>query len=218
MEAYSAPLRVLGEKVRSFVGLASEHGARSRLLHVATDALLRDAAIDIVMGFEHHADNWTPFVRLDEPYTEDGAVLSANAIVLAAQHEARREAMAKHGHELARLGTIAASSSPIARFAAALSAVLDAQRAPLAGLTLVLAPGGVEDPSALERDVLSLARSPGLAAVRFVIVELGARELGKELAGATRAERAQIAVDDNLACTELEQRLDAAGAASPDLP
>jgi hypothetical protein len=213
MEAYARPIRELGEQLRAFVAKP-----RGSLFHVSTDAILRDAAIELAMGFEHHADNRSPFVRLDAPHTKDGSSWDACAQALRDAHAQRREAMAEHGYALPALPTPPAGRTAEARFAATVAQVLDARCEPLRGLVLVLAPGVIEDAASFERDLLRLATHSGIASVRWIVIALAPTELGAALAKATSAERASIAVDEELAAREMEARIEAGAAASASAP
>ncbi len=204
MESHARPIRELGEAVRAFVT------APRQLLHVTTDAALWDSAIEVAMGFEHHADNRSPFFRVDDGDWD------AAAKAVRATHEARAAAMAEHGYAMGALGPPPAGGTPLARFGATLSQILDAQCAPLTGAMLVLAPGHVHDAAAFERDLGELART--LPAVRFVLVERETCSIGPALAAATRASHARALVDEDEALSELEAKLDAASAATADAP
>lgn len=211
MESHRRPIRELAEALRAFVGIP-----RAQLFHVTTDAALHDSVAEVAMSFEHHADNVSPFVRLDEAYSADGAGWDRCAATLRADHAKRREAMAKHGYALGALGADVVGSTPLARLGATLSAVLAAQCAPLSGLLLVLAPGHVEDPTAFERDLGELTRR--LPTVRWILIERETCSIGPELATATRAGHARALVDEDEAVRELEAKLDAASVTSLDAP
>ena len=86
MESHRRPIRELAEALRAFVGIP-----RAQLFHVTTDAALHDSVAEVAMSFEHHADNVSPFVRLDEAYSADGAGWDRCAATLRADHAKRRE-------------------------------------------------------------------------------------------------------------------------------
>lgn len=212
MESHHRPIRELAEALRAFVG-----PARGQLFCVTADASLWDAAVEVAMSFEHHADNTSPFFRLDAPYAADGSCWDARARAVRELHEARREAMAKHGYALGALGPPPRAATPLARFGATLSQVLGAACAPLTGAVMVAAPGQVADAAAFERDLGELARA--MPQVRWILVERDpACSVGPALAAATRAGHARVVVDETEACRELEQKLDAASLASADAP
>jgi len=210
VQSHERPIRELGETLRAFVALP-----RNQLLHVTTDAHLRESVLEVAMGFEHHADNVSPFFRLEAAY-HGGACWDARAATLRATHEARREALAAHGHALGELGAPPDAPTPLARFGATLAAILAANRPPLAGVMIVLAPGHVDDPAAFDRDLAELTR--GLPHARWILVEREACSLTAATAEATLAAHARALVDEDEACRELEAKLDAASAASMDAP
>lgn len=208
MEAYAQPIRALGERIRDFVARP-----RARLFHVWTDAALRDGAIELVMGFEHHADNRSPFVRFDDASAKDGSCWDARLATLRRAHDARRAAMEKQGYALPALGPAPSAGTPLARFAAGLRQALDARCDPLRGLILVLAPGMIEDGPSFDRDLSGLTSASELAGARWIVVEQGACSITAAHAHATGADHLRVEVDEDLACRELEMKLDAAAAA-----
>ncbi|MBX3275762.1 MAG: hypothetical protein KF729_36210, partial [Sandaracinaceae bacterium] len=210
MESHRRPIRELAEALRPFVGARG-----ARLFHVTTDAHLYASVLELVMGFEHHADNRGPFFLLDAPYRADGGCWDDRAAAVRAAHAKRREAMAAHGYALDALEPVAGASAR-ARFGATVSAALAGARSALRGATLVLAPGLVEDARAFDADLTDLARA--LPDVRFVVVEREACSIGAALARELQAGHGRALVDETEACRELEAKLDAASAAPPDAP
>ena len=110
MESHRRPIRELAEALRPFVGARG-----ARLFHVTTDAHLHASVLELVMGFEHHADNRGPFVLLDAPYRAGGGCWDERAAAVRAAHDVRREAMAAHGYALAPLEPAAGASARGAR-------------------------------------------------------------------------------------------------------
>jgi tetratricopeptide (TPR) repeat protein len=155
-----------------------------RVLAVQVTSDLRKAALQQLVALEFHADNFSPWVGLEDAHTvaDDGWQARANR--LAEDWQRRRESFAKEGIELPALAPAPggaavgdtlrpATQGPGARlapFALMLSAELGALRAPLRGLVVVLAPTVVEDPSALEQDLIALVRSPSLSGCRMVLL------------------------------------------------
>ncbi|MGE0790507.1 MAG: hypothetical protein AB7S26_32820 [Sandaracinaceae bacterium] len=211
MEAYARPIRELAERLRAFVWTRTQ-----RLFHITTDEALWGATLELVMGFEHHADNVSPFVLLDHAHEKDGHGWDACARKVREDHAARRLAMAEHGYALGALGAQSQAGHPLARFGAAASDVIAKGCAPLDGLLLVVAPAMVDDGAALDRDLRELVRA--LPRARWIVIERGACSVSAELARATSAGHGRATVDEDEAVRELEATLDASAAASADAP
>lgn len=162
MESIAAPLRALEEEARWF----ARDGA-IRMLHVVTSVDLRDAVMKIVMGQEFHADNRAPFVRLDDSFSRADGGWAVRSTRLLAQHVERLEALGVVGTPLAG----APGRDALAAFASNVRWVADQVPPPMTGLVVVLAPTRVADANDWEIAVRALVTSPGLAGVRWVVVE-----------------------------------------------
>lgn len=213
MEAYARPLRHLMEWTEHFV-----RSPRLRVLSVGVDLALRDGALAVVMGLEHHAENRSPFVRLDEPHRRDDGGWWRRLEALRAAHEERRAGMAEHGYALPPLPPPPGREQhALSAFAVQLHQLLVASCAPLRGLVVVLAPAGVEDPAHLEHELLWLVNMPALGEVRFVVVDLGAPSIGGGGLGDAHA-RVECRVDELEARRELRASIEAAESAVPGAP
>ncbi len=156
-----------------------------RLLSVRSSGELRKVAASHLQRLEFHADNRSPWVVLEEPWTAEDDGWQARANRLAEDWERRRQAFAKEGIALpavvaqgeggarARPPSGGRAAGPEARllpFVQAASDVLGAAREPLRGLVLVLAPSSVEQGAALEAELEVLLAVERLAACRWVLV------------------------------------------------
>jgi tetratricopeptide (TPR) repeat protein len=211
VEAFSAPLRALADEAQRFV-----RRKHVRLLHVTTDAHLRDGAIEVLLGLEYHAENFAPFVRLDAPHTTADGGWRARQDALRDAHALRREAMEDL---LAPLRDRMTHADPAVAFGLELGAVLAANRPPLDGLVVLLALGAVERPKDFERELATFVRSPALASVRWIVVELDRSSIEGTIAelGET-ARTASVRLDDKRARLELELQFRASTSAGPDAP
>jgi tetratricopeptide (TPR) repeat protein len=169
-----------------------------RVLAIQVSADLRKPALQQLLALEFHADNFSPWVGLEDAHTvaDDGWQARANR--LAEDWQRRREAFAKEGVELPALAPAPApapgnavgdkhrpskqdSVAGLAPFSLTLAEELGALRAPLQGLVVVLAPAVVEDPGAFEQDLTALLRSPALARCRLVLLLADDLPLPREL-------------------------------------
>jgi tetratricopeptide (TPR) repeat protein len=154
-----------------------------RVLAVQVSADLRKPALQQLVALEFHADNFSPWVGLEDAHTAADDGWQARANRLADDWQKRREAFAKEGVELPALApalgeAVGDESRPskqdadarLAPFAITLAEELGALRAPLRGLVVVLAPAVVEDPRAFEQDLIALVRSPALTGCRLVLL------------------------------------------------
>lgn len=215
MDSFAKPLRALAEDAAWF---AREKALR--LLHVVTSNDLRTAVLDVVMGQEFHADNHSPFLRLEDAYRAESRGWEERALRVREQHMARREAMAKEGHDLPLLPPPPAEQGePLTDFAVLLRQVVEARCTPLQGLVVVLAPTRLEDDREWQRELRLLLDAPRLADVRWVVVELDRSSLGPIVeALGPRALSNTCQVDEGALQEELARMLDAAGGASPEAP
>ncbi|KYF75452.1 hypothetical protein BE11_26210 [Sorangium cellulosum] len=151
-----------------------------RLLVVRTSGDLRGAVLDLLPGFEFHADNLSPWIVLDDARTGEDAGWVARSNRLAVAWERRREAYARDGVEVGAVplpATVSLRQSPTSGpspylfvFELMAGAVLRGLREPLQGLILVLAPTIVDDARALDEEVARLLTARNLAGCRVVVV------------------------------------------------
>jgi hypothetical protein len=216
MESELGPLKHLAEEAAWFA-----RDRDLRVLQVRTTVDLREPVLAVVMGQEFHADNRSPFVRLDDAFTTAAPAWRARARRLCDQHERRREDMAAEGASLPALRPLTAARDELASFAAQLREVADARCAPLEGLVVVLAPTRLDDPVAFEGAVRALVAAPTLNDVRWVLVLVEGpgvsrllQELLQELGG--KALTVDCRPDPAAQTRELDQMLAAAASAPAD--
>lgn len=170
MRSFLQPLEALQARA-SFFAAAPE----LRLLAIATDDLLRNPVVAQMMALEHHADNRTAFVRLDEPYTADRPGWSDRADRVIETLAAHRTAHEAKGVVLAPPKVLLEpAENEVVHFARELSWFDETARgAPLAldGVTAVLAPHPLADGENLARDIVALVRTPTLSRVRWILVD-----------------------------------------------
>jgi tetratricopeptide (TPR) repeat protein len=214
VEAFSAPLRKLADEAQRFV-----RRKPMRLFHVVTDGHLRDGVIDVLLGLEYHADNFAPFVRFDAPHAIADGGWRARQDALREAHEARRKAMEKGRQLLKPLRDRVAHADPAVAFGLELGAVLGSEIAPLDGVMVLLAPGAVERPKDFDRELLTFVKTPALAMVRWIVVDLEKPSIGGTLSELGEAAASTTArVDEKLARLELEAQLRASTRAGPNAP
>ena len=215
MDSFAKPLRALAEDAAWF---AREKALR--LFHVVTSSDLRDSVLDVVMGQEFHADNHSPFLRLEDAYSTESRGWDARALRVREQHAARCEAMAKEGQVLPSLPPPASENdNALAAFAVLLRQVADARCAPLQGLVVVLAPTRLEDVREWQRELRALLEAPQLADVRWVVVEVDNSSMGPIVeALETRALSNTCRVDEEALQEELARMLERAGGAASGAP
>ncbi|CAN94248.1 hypothetical protein sce4085 [Sorangium cellulosum So ce56] len=176
MQSISDALNVLHDDAAWFA-----RAREVRLLVVRTSGDLRGAVLDLLPGFEFHADNRSPWIVLDDARTGEDAGWIARSNRLAAAWERRREAYARDGIEVgpvplpasASLGQSPAAAGPspyLAVFELMAGAVLRALRGPLQGLVLVVAPTIIDDARALDEEIARLLAARELLACRIVLV------------------------------------------------
>lgn len=215
MEAFAQPIKRLAERVAWFV---RKKGLR--LLHVTADSPSREAAVELVMGYEFHAENRSPFVRADSPWSAEEPRWEERVEALRAQHERRRGKMDKAGAPLAALRPAPSTGKPLVDFAVQVQQVALASRvAPLEGLVVVLAPVDVDEGSGWDEAVGELVNTPSLSEVRWVVVDLGKQRIPKTLrALGDKALATTCVVDESEARRDLEQRIDLSVAAAAGAP
>lgn len=166
MDSLLQPIARLNTELKWFV-TATEHTA----LHVLVGDGLRGPVLKQIAEAEQHPRNRSVFVFTEAAEdAENGwaarlTEFQADMDELAAQLQQHAPPM-----ELPPRPVVGASGTPLTRFALQLRDVAATTPAPIEGLTLVLAPSGVADPSAWSRDLQALLSQP-LPRVRYVVVE-----------------------------------------------
>ncbi len=184
MQSFSDPLNRLHEDGSWF---ARAHEIRLFVLHTSGD--IRKTALKLLSGLEFHADNFSPWVLLEDPSTneDDGWVYRSNRLV--SDWERRREAFNKEGITLPEVEVITGQEIPLqadlslsnfhstmerspslAVFYQTSKEVIGALRLPLKGLVIILAPSMVNDPAKLEEEVELLLNSQDLETCRIALV------------------------------------------------
>ncbi|KYG09062.1 hypothetical protein BE21_19915 [Sorangium cellulosum] len=183
MQAISDALNRLHEDAAWF---ARAH--ELKLLRVRCAGDLRATALKLLLGLEFHADNFSPWVVLEDAHSAAEGGWQVRATRVLANWELRRDAFAKEGVEMPtatpalslpdgallasalHAGIPLRSSGGLGPFAAALHGVLGALRPPLRGLVVVLAPTVIESMAAFEAELTALVQAPTLADCRWVLV------------------------------------------------
>lgn len=184
MQSFSAPLNQLHEDSSWF---ARAH--EIKLFVVRTSGDIRKAALKFLAGLEFHADNFSPWILLEDPYTKenDGWIYRSNRLVK--DWERRREAFAKEKVELPEVQVAMEKGIPpkvylnpsdfhkamerspgLAVFYHTIIEVIRALRPPLKGIVLMLAPSMVDTPEKLEGELELLLTAEDLDTCRIVLV------------------------------------------------
>ena len=142
-----------------------------RVLHIATSGVDRPLVVAQVAMSAAHALNRSPFFLLEDAHTRLSDGWEARALRVREIHEARREGMP----ELDQLPPGIEARQALSTFGAQLVKALaaHAKLVVLDGALVALAPGVLEEPAAFVRDIVAIAKVPGLARVRFIVIELG---------------------------------------------
>jgi tetratricopeptide (TPR) repeat protein len=207
VEAISRPLRRVQEEGAWFA-----RAKEVRLLWVVAATSGRSSVLSLVERLEHHADNRSPFVVLDDPWSGPDRGASARSVRFAERFAAKADALRQAGIEV---GPFAAADGHVGldEMGARVALAAAALRPPLAGLVVVLAPSRIDAPEAFLDDVHALVTARGLEAVRWIVVEADSVHL-EPLAGEL-GERA-LSVDARF--DEEAQQQDLAAIAGPAPP
>ena len=180
MESIARPLRRLQEEVSWFA-----RARELKLLHVRSDATLRDAVVDMVMAHENHADNRGLYFRFDDAAVGPGGGWSDRAGWLRAAWVDKAQSIEPAGIHLRPLGESPATTGG-AEFAVTLRRTAACLAPPLTQVVAVLAPARVEDAAAFLHDLTALVAARDLGHVRWIVVEVDgaaaaplARQLGE---------------------------------------
>ena len=184
MQAISEAISRLHEEVAWFT-----RAHEIRLLVIRTSGDLRKTVLKLLPKYEYHADNFSPWVLLEDAFTDndDGWQTRANRLV--GDWEMRREAFAEENIALPKVdvATISIPESQAAShsyystdrsrsllqlniFYRTALAVLDAIREPLKGLVLLISPTIIDNHTALETDLETLLSDQSLKPCRFILV------------------------------------------------
>ena len=167
MQSVSKPLAALHEEASWF---ARAHEIRLLVVRVSGD--LRSTVLRILPMLEFHADNFSPWVPLEDGWATETPGWRIRANRLVQDWERRREAFAKEGTSLppAEVEAVEPVSDTVATFESVAAAVLKALQPPLRGLVLAFAPTVVESVDAFAADLETLLQSEMLTACRLVLV------------------------------------------------
>lgn len=202
MESFAKPLRRLDEDAAWFA-----RATELSVLHVTCSGDLRGAALKTLVGaIEFHPDGRSPVIVLEDSWSTAERGWRVRAQRMVEDWEGRVRVLAEEGIELGTLaGRGPASTEPHAAFGGWLNLVLQAVRAPLEGLVVLLAPAKIEDTAEFEREMLELIRQPELASARWVIMDMQEASLDalhEELG--ERALRCTCVRDEDAAAGDLE--------------
>lgn len=208
MEAISTALRRLQEEGAWFA-----RAKEVRLLWAVCDTSGRSSALALVERLEYHADNRSPFVVLDDPWSGPDRGAAGRSVHFAERFAAKADGLRRAGIEVGPFAPVEGHAG-LDALGARVALAAGALRPPLAGLVVVLAPTRIDAPDAFFADVHALVTARGLEAVRWIVVEADsahlaplARELGDE-----RALSVDVCFD------EAAQQRDLAAIAGPPPP
>jgi hypothetical protein len=209
VESIAKPLRRLQEEA-SWFARASE----VRLLWVTTPASLRSAALSALARLEYHADNQSPFIALEAPWSGPDTGAPARSEQFFAHFSRKAQDLRAAGVDVGAFPVsprVDADLSPWSRWARDLTEACAALRLPLRGLVVVLAPSRVDDAPALVAQLRALLDAPVLEDVRWIVIESDTRHLAPLLEKLGR--RHGLSVD--ISPDEAEQQRDLAALVGP---
>lgn len=168
MNFITQPLARLVDSLQWFM-----RAQEKRMLHVTTTSSLRLGALEEIAAAEHHGDNRCPFIVLEAPAKPGDDGWTTRALELRDDVEELRALVGRDdGIELPPMPDEAEAETPLLRFGRELCAALGCLRDPFEGLVVVLSPIEMGDAKRWVEDVKALVAQPGLAKVRWVIVDL----------------------------------------------
>lgn len=204
MESIAQPLRKLQQEGAWFA-----RARELRLLWVATQAALRATALTCCSRLEYHADNHSLYVAAETPWSGDRVRALSEAFVQRFAEKA--EGLRQAGIEVGPFARAEGEAGSLAGFGRTLRRACEVLRAPLRGITVVLAPSRVEDATDLVDELRALATASLLEDVRWIVIESDTRHLDRlvrEL-GPARALGVEFRID------EAQQQRDLAALAGP---
>jgi hypothetical protein len=196
VESIAKPLRRLQEEASWFV-----RTSEVRLLWVATAASLRSAALAALTRLEYHADNQSPFIILEAPWSGPDAGAPARSEQFFERCSGKVQRLRDAGVDVGVFPSAARGEHDLSagsRWARDLTEACAALRLPLRGLVLVLAPLRVDDAPALLAQLRALIAEPALEDVRWVVIESDTRQLAPllEELGTRRGLSIDVSLDD----------------------
>ena len=175
MQAISTALNRLMEQGSWFV-----RARDARLMVVRASSNVRKAALRLLAGLDFNADNRSAWVVLEDGHTANDPGWQVRANRLLVHWEDRRTAfLEREGLEMpaSEIAELTAASPHAKRPPAAVlptwlacRAVLDAIRAPLEGLVIILAPAVVANVEQMLAELAALVNDPALDGCRWVWV------------------------------------------------
>jgi tetratricopeptide (TPR) repeat protein len=204
VESIAQPLRRLQEEGAWFA-----RACQVRLLWVPTQAALRATAIRCCSRLEYHADKHSLYVTAEAPWGGDRHRALSEAFVRRFAEKA--EGLRQAGIELGPFERAPAEDSSLAGFGSTLRWACEVLKAPLRGITLVLAPSRVEEAALFVEELRALVAASLLQEVRWIVIESDSRHLEllvREL-GPARALSVEARID------EAQQQRDLAVLAGP---
>jgi hypothetical protein len=181
VEAYSKPLDRLREALRWFVAVRE-----LLLLHVFSGPELRVPALQQIVQAQTQAENRNAFCVCTTPVVDGDADWTARSEELAETVALVAEEAAKAEPPVALRVPKRAAEPGYQGFTRALKQAVETLSPAFEGITLVLAPEGIEAAPGWLTDLRRLLQDRSLAKVRFIVVETEpapARALAAELAG-----------------------------------
>jgi len=208
VEAISRPLRRLQEEGAWFA-----RASEVRLLWVVADTSGRSSVLGLVERLEHHADNRSPFILLDDPWSGPDRGAAGRSVRFAERFATKADSLRQAGIEVGPFAP-AEGLAGLEALGARLALAVAALRPPLAGLVVVLAPVRIDAPEAFHADVHALVTARGLEAVRWIVVEADSGHL----APLTRELGGERALEVDARFDEAAQQQDLAAIAGPPPP
>lgn len=165
----SRPFQLLADDLTWFIKCPE-----LRVFHVTTSPADRALVLALVARTEGHAHNRSPYFVLEESITSDDIGFRSRAHRIAATHAERRALLAKEGIALDPVAEVDDAAAPVVAFAGQLDGCLRAQAnaKELHGLTVVLAPTIVQKGTTFVDELVRLVRTPQLALVRWILIEV----------------------------------------------
>ena len=175
MDTIYQPLSRVAEAMQDFV-----RRKELRLLHVVTSGPLRLAVLEHIAAAEHFGANRSPFFVLEAPCEADdhGWTIRSEELRRDVDELRGRGGRGERGEEESAPPTVRATpnhartAASIGLFGVELRALADSMRPPMDGIVIVLSPLWVRVPKLWVEEIAALTFQPGLAAVRWVIVDL----------------------------------------------